>query len=65
MQQLRLSDCLRARSLETTDTAEGDVPADYSARGFQPTGIGLSRTGCWLVIGALGRTKIGFVIDFT
>jgi hypothetical protein len=38
------------------------VPAGYGSRGFQPSGVRFSTTGCWQVVGKVGRAKLSFVV---
>ena len=41
------------------------VPAGYGTRGFQPSGVTFSTTGCWQVVGKAGRAKLTFVVKVT
>jgi hypothetical protein len=39
-----------------------DVPAGYSDRGFQPTGITFPSIGCWRIEGHLAGATLAFVV---
>lgn len=41
------------------------VPAGYGSRGFQPSGVTFSTTGCWQVVGKVGRARLAFVVKVT
>jgi hypothetical protein len=41
------------------------VPNGYGRLGFQPTGLTFSTTGCWQVIGTMGRARLTFVVKVT
>ncbi|GAA3080053.1 hypothetical protein [Streptosporangium carneum] len=53
----------QATSLQTGETVVGDVPGGYAAPGFQASGVDLPHLGCWRVTGALGATRVSFVLD--
>ncbi|GAA2088884.1 hypothetical protein [Actinomadura alba] len=54
---------LSASSLRTDDTVTHDVSGGYGTKGFQPTTPGFTTTGCWLLTGTLGETKVSIIID--
>lgn len=54
---------LRAKSMESGEHITVEVEDGYGNRGFQPTVLPLTRTGCWLVTGRLGATEVRFVMD--
>jgi hypothetical protein len=54
---------LRARSLRSGETVTWRAGGGYGPRGFQPSSFGLPRTGCWLVTGILGGTRVNVVLD--
>lgn len=54
---------LHARALHTGATATWRSAGGYGPRGFQPTSIRLPETGCWLITGTLGNTRVHFVAN--
>jgi hypothetical protein len=42
-----------------------DVPNGYGPSGFQVSGLTFPTTGCWRVVGALGSTRLAFVVKVT
>jgi hypothetical protein len=45
-----------------TSRLHAHVPTGYGFRGFQPSGVRFSTTGCWQVVGKVGRAKLSFVV---
>jgi hypothetical protein len=41
---------------------QADVPAGYGSYGFQASQLSFPSTGCWRVVGTLGKSRLAFTV---